>query len=111
MLWSILYAFPPFFDLSICSNPVEGFSSGGKMREKPGVIIDNKLNWADHLINMKTKLTHIQQKFTRIAGTNWGLNEDLRRVRSSLNKTVVELMILHVAAALAYPLSARQSRL
>ncbi|GBO10968.1 hypothetical protein AVEN_217296-1 [Araneus ventricosus] len=35
-----------------------------------GVIIDNKLNWADHLINMKTKLTLLHQKITRIAGTN-----------------------------------------
>ncbi|GBN18700.1 hypothetical protein AVEN_230185-1 [Araneus ventricosus] len=43
-----------------------------------GVIIDNKLNWADHLINMKTKLTHLHQKITRIAGTNWGLNKDLK---------------------------------
>ncbi|GBM00581.1 hypothetical protein AVEN_77383-1 [Araneus ventricosus] len=47
-----------------------------------GVIIDNKLNWADHLINMKTKLTHRHQKITRIAGTNWGLNKDLRRRNS-----------------------------
>ncbi|GBL74229.1 Putative protein in type-1 retrotransposable element R1DM [Araneus ventricosus] len=44
-----------------------------------GVIIDNKLNWADHLINMKTKLTHIHQQITRVAGTNSGLNKDLRR--------------------------------
>ncbi|GBM93588.1 hypothetical protein AVEN_150852-1 [Araneus ventricosus] len=73
-----------------------------------GVIIDNKLNWADHLINMKTKLTHLHQKITRIAGTNWGLNKDLRR---RLYKTVAERMILHEAAAWAYPLSARQSRL
>ncbi|GBO14057.1 hypothetical protein AVEN_4756-1 [Araneus ventricosus] len=73
-----------------------------------GVIIDNKLNWADHLINMKTKLTHLHQKITRIAGTNWGLNKDLRR---RLYKTVAERMILHGAAAWAYPLSARQSRL
>ncbi|GBN39919.1 Putative protein in type-1 retrotransposable element R1DM, partial [Araneus ventricosus] len=73
-----------------------------------GVIIDNKLNWADHPINMKTKLTHLHQKITRIAGTNWGLNKDLRR---RLYKTVAERMILHGAAAWAYPLSARQSRL
>ncbi|GBM31700.1 Putative protein in type-1 retrotransposable element R1DM [Araneus ventricosus] len=72
------------------------------------VIIDNKLNWADHLINMKPKLTHLHQKITRIAGTNWGLNKDLRR---RLYKTVAERMILHGAAAWAYPLSARQSRL
>ncbi|GBN02881.1 hypothetical protein AVEN_153235-1 [Araneus ventricosus] len=73
-----------------------------------GVKIDNKLNWADHLINMKTKLTHLHQKITRIAGTNWGLNKDLRR---RLYKTVAERMILHGAAAWAYPLSVRQSRL
>ncbi|GBM00471.1 hypothetical protein AVEN_111707-1 [Araneus ventricosus] len=73
-----------------------------------GVIIDNKLNWADHLINMKTKLTHLHQKITRIAGTNWGLSKDLRR---RLYKTVAERVILHGAAAWAYPLSARQSRL
>ncbi|GBM13697.1 hypothetical protein AVEN_148215-1 [Araneus ventricosus] len=73
-----------------------------------GVIIDNKLNWADHLINLKTKLTHLHQKITRIAGTNWGLNKDLRR---RLYKTVAERMILHGAAAWAYPLSTRQSRL
>ncbi|GBM92307.1 Putative protein in type-1 retrotransposable element R1DM [Araneus ventricosus] len=73
-----------------------------------GVIIDNKLNWADHLINMKTKLTHLYQKITRIAGTNWGLDKDLRR---RLYKTVAERMILHGAAAWAYPLSARQSKL
>ncbi|GBM40800.1 hypothetical protein AVEN_80806-1 [Araneus ventricosus] len=72
-----------------------------------GVIIDNKLNWADHLINMKTKLTHLHQKITRIAGTNWGLNKDLRR---RLYKTVAERLILQGAAAWAYPLSARQSR-
>ncbi|GBN88228.1 hypothetical protein AVEN_94538-1 [Araneus ventricosus] len=57
---------------------------------------------------MKTKLTHLHQKITRIAGTNWGLNKDLRR---RLFKTVAERMILHGAAAWAYPLSARQSRL
>ncbi|GBN12404.1 hypothetical protein AVEN_44621-1 [Araneus ventricosus] len=57
---------------------------------------------------MKTKLTHLHQKITRIAGTNWGLNKDLRR---RLYKTVAERMILHGAAAWAYPLSARQSRL
>ncbi|GBL73819.1 hypothetical protein AVEN_230784-1 [Araneus ventricosus] len=73
-----------------------------------GVIIDNKLNWDDHFINMKTKLTHLHQKITRIAGTNWGLNKDLRR---RLYKTVAERMILHGAEAWAYPLSARQSRL
>ncbi|GBM07378.1 hypothetical protein AVEN_187908-1 [Araneus ventricosus] len=70
-----------------------------------GVIIDNKLNWVDHLINMKTKLTHFHQKITRIAGTNWGLNKDLRR---RLYKTVAEWMILHGDEAWAYPLSARQ---
>ncbi|GBM91478.1 Putative protein in type-1 retrotransposable element R1DM [Araneus ventricosus] len=69
-----------------------------------GIVTDNKLNRADHLINMKTKLTHLHQKITRIAGTNWGLNKDLRR---RLNKTVAERMILHGAAAWAYPLSAR----
>ncbi|GBN26666.1 Putative protein in type-1 retrotransposable element R1DM [Araneus ventricosus] len=73
-----------------------------------GVIIDNKQNWADHLINMKTKLTHLHQKITRKAGTNWGLNKDLRRRQY---KTVAERMILHGDAAWAYPLSARQSRL
>ncbi|GBN73864.1 hypothetical protein AVEN_189452-1 [Araneus ventricosus] len=57
---------------------------------------------------MKTKLTHLHQKITRIAGTNWGLNKDLRR---RLYETVAERMILHGAAAWAYPLSARQSRL
>ncbi|GBO23229.1 hypothetical protein AVEN_156633-1 [Araneus ventricosus] len=57
---------------------------------------------------MKTKLTHLHQKITRIAGTNWGLNKDLRR---RLYKTVAERMIPHGAAAWAYPLSARQSRL
>ncbi|GBN75584.1 hypothetical protein AVEN_131673-1 [Araneus ventricosus] len=57
---------------------------------------------------MKTKLTYLHQKITRIAGTNWGLNKDLRR---RLYKTVAERMILHGAAAWAYPLSARQSRL
>ncbi|GBO01828.1 hypothetical protein AVEN_255446-1 [Araneus ventricosus] len=57
---------------------------------------------------MKTKLTHLHQKITRIAGTNWGLNKDLRR---RLYKTVAEQMILHEAVAWAYPLSARQSRL
>ncbi|GBM36461.1 hypothetical protein AVEN_234838-1 [Araneus ventricosus] len=73
-----------------------------------GVIIDNKLNWVDHLINMKTKLTHLHQKITRIAGTNWRLNKDFRR---RLYKTAAERMILHGAAAWAYSLSARQSRL
>ncbi|GBM20802.1 hypothetical protein AVEN_108252-1 [Araneus ventricosus] len=58
-----------------------------------GVIIDNKLNWADHLFNMKTKLIHIHQ---RIAGTNWGLNKDLSR---RLYKTLADRMILHGAAA------------
>ncbi|GBL94794.1 hypothetical protein AVEN_244771-1 [Araneus ventricosus] len=71
------------------------------------VIINNKLNWADYLMKMKTKLTHFHQKITRIAGTNWGLNKDPRR---GLYKTVAELMILHGAAAWAYPLSAKQSR-
>ncbi|GBM46545.1 hypothetical protein AVEN_17929-1 [Araneus ventricosus] len=32
-----------------------------------GVMIDNKLNWADHLINMETKLTRLHQKSSRIA--------------------------------------------
>ncbi|GBO35047.1 Retrovirus-related Pol polyprotein from type-1 retrotransposable element R1 [Araneus ventricosus] len=63
-----------------------------------GVIIDNKLNWADHLINMKTKLTHLHQKITRIAGTNWELNKDLRR---RLYKTVAERMILHCSMGLS----------
>ncbi|GBM77919.1 hypothetical protein AVEN_89583-1 [Araneus ventricosus] len=57
---------------------------------------------------MKTKLTHLHQNITRIAGTSWGLNKDLRR---RLYKTVAERMILHGVAAWAYPLSARQSRL
>ncbi|GBL89947.1 hypothetical protein AVEN_178365-1 [Araneus ventricosus] len=52
-----------------------------------GVIINNKLNWADYLINTKTKLTHFHQKITRISGTNWGLNNDLRR---RLYETVAE---------------------
>ncbi|GBN05064.1 hypothetical protein AVEN_117935-1 [Araneus ventricosus] len=57
---------------------------------------------------MKTKLTHLHQKITRIAGTNWGINKDLRR---RLYTTVAERIIFHGAAACAYPLSARQSRL
>ncbi|GBL98615.1 hypothetical protein AVEN_19678-1 [Araneus ventricosus] len=56
---------------------------------------------------MKTKLTHIHQNITRIAGRNWGLKRDLRR---RLYKTVTERAILHRAALLAYLLSARQSR-
>ncbi|GBO14610.1 hypothetical protein AVEN_162718-1 [Araneus ventricosus] len=57
---------------------------------------------------MKAKLIHLHQKITRIAGSNCGLNKDLRR---RLYKTVAERMVLHAAAAWAYPLSARQSRL
>ncbi|GBN98479.1 hypothetical protein AVEN_148152-1 [Araneus ventricosus] len=72
-----------------------------------GGIIDNKLNWDDHLINIKTKLTHLHQKIIRIAGTNWRLNKYLRR---RLYKTVAEWTFLHGAAAWANLLSARQSR-
>ncbi|GBL91802.1 hypothetical protein AVEN_172732-1 [Araneus ventricosus] len=57
---------------------------------------------------MKTKLTHLHQKITRIAGRNWGLNKDLRR---RLYETVAQGIILHGAASWAYSLSARQSRL
>ncbi|GBN56959.1 Retrovirus-related Pol polyprotein from type-1 retrotransposable element R1 [Araneus ventricosus] len=37
-----------------------------------GVIIDNKMNWADHLINMKTKLTHLHQKNHKNSRINLG---------------------------------------
>ncbi|GBM23124.1 Putative protein in type-1 retrotransposable element R1DM [Araneus ventricosus] len=72
-----------------------------------GVTIDNKLNWAGHLCNLKTKITHLHQNIRKIAGANWGLNKAYRR---RLYITVAERMVLHGAAVWAYPLSARQER-
>ncbi|GBN11815.1 hypothetical protein AVEN_177444-1 [Araneus ventricosus] len=71
------------------------------------VTIDKKLNWADHLCNLKTKITHLHQNIRKIAGTNWGLNKAYRR---RLYITVAERIVLQGEAAWAYPLSARQER-
>ncbi|GBM09111.1 hypothetical protein AVEN_5293-1 [Araneus ventricosus] len=56
------------------------------------VIIDNKLNWAPHLLNIKTKATILTQNLNRITGSTWGLKKEFRR---RLYSTVPERMILH----------------
>ncbi|XP_055924650.1 uncharacterized protein LOC129956737 [Argiope bruennichi] len=72
-----------------------------------GVHIDSKLNWSDHLQHIKTKSSNLIQKIGRVAGSNWGLKKDHRKI---LYKTVTEKMILHGSVAWAASLTARQKR-
>ncbi|GBN99762.1 hypothetical protein AVEN_29277-1 [Araneus ventricosus] len=72
-----------------------------------GIFTDNKLNWAPHLLNIKTKATLLHQNLNKIADSTWGLKKEFRRRLF----TVAERMILHGVISWAYPFSARQSKI
>ncbi|GBO05657.1 hypothetical protein AVEN_146498-1 [Araneus ventricosus] len=72
-----------------------------------GVLIDDKLNFATHLSAIKNKSLILHQGLKNVAGTIWGLRENIRR---QLYLTVVEKVILYASAAWAHNLTARQQK-
>ncbi|GBL83220.1 hypothetical protein AVEN_165413-1 [Araneus ventricosus] len=66
------------------------------------------LNFAAHLSTIKNKSLILHQGLKNVAGTIWGLSENIRR---QLYLTVVERVILYASAAWAHSIIARQQKL
>ncbi|GBL54261.1 hypothetical protein AVEN_114418-1 [Araneus ventricosus] len=72
------------------------------------INLDEKLNWATHIIHQGTKAALTHQRMARIDGTTWGLEQEHRRI---LYSTVALRMILHSAAAWVQNLTSSQKKL
>ncbi|GBM06601.1 Putative protein in type-1 retrotransposable element R1DM [Araneus ventricosus] len=73
-----------------------------------GVFIDDKLNFATHLSELKDKTLIPYQKIKSIAASKWGLNKNIRR---KIYFTVIERILLYGAPAWANNITSRQQRL
>ncbi|GBM09014.1 Putative protein in type-1 retrotransposable element R1DM [Araneus ventricosus] len=73
-----------------------------------GVFIDDKLNFATHLSELKNKTLNLYQKIKSIAASNWGLNKNIRR---KIYFTVIERILLYGVPAWANNITSRQQRL
>ncbi|GBN19763.1 Putative protein in type-1 retrotransposable element R1DM [Araneus ventricosus] len=72
-----------------------------------GVYLDDKLNWGAHMSAQATKALVLHQNIRKIAGKNWGISQQHRRI---LYKTVVERMLAHGAAAWCLKITAKIAR-
>ncbi|GBL79531.1 hypothetical protein AVEN_18119-1 [Araneus ventricosus] len=72
------------------------------------VFIDDKLNFATHLSELKNKTLNLYQKAKSIPASNWGLNKNIRR---KIYFTVLERILHYGAPAWANNITSRQQRL
>ncbi|GBM54073.1 hypothetical protein AVEN_247687-1 [Araneus ventricosus] len=72
------------------------------------VFVDDKLNFATHLTELKNKTLNLYQKLKIIGASNWGLNKIIRR---KIYFTVIERILLYGAPARANNITSRKQRL
>ncbi|GBN00715.1 Putative protein in type-1 retrotransposable element R1DM [Araneus ventricosus] len=73
-----------------------------------GVFIDDELNFATHLFELKNKTLNLYQEIKSIAASNWGLNKNIRK---KISFTVIERILLYGEPAWANTITSRQQRL